>query len=463
MFMWPTYDPGGELGASLGKGISTGLNALAEHKIQQMHEAKLGSTLEKLGYPKEWAPLLAQIPGALPHLMKSQGQQAIQNAWEGKPNQTGSMENAQGGLAALTPQEETIKAPQYQQSEFGKKYGMEQKPWIETPEFKIHNFQRPALPQQTTTKPAKLSSIDQEAKEMGLKSTDEIRNISEGISRLRSLRSPDAWERAQQEQKLLDSEIQNRLNWLKDKRDFSSKQDENSIKHQEANIKRLQYELDRETKFDQKKHDQMLKDQAQIDKENLPYIQSTLPLKSVVSAIEPEIKQMEKYLATGNVAERASSKVPDWVSEQVRSDESLGFEASGKSVVAKVAPIEMRGPMTKFKLQYEEANKPNIHQPKKVQKERLKVWKDRLAEMKKIIEVKDRIIQQNGEFQPRNLEGLVDREIQKWKKAGMPSDEYEAGKVYEEGSDENKKYYSFINGNKTEVSPGLDGKYRIKS
>jgi hypothetical protein len=99
--MWPTYDPGAQWGAALGNGISGGLKALAEHKLQQMQYDKTAKGIRALiprvsqedalaiakGDPKMMMALLEQYSPS--------GLGAVDKAFN-KPAQTGLSSLAQG-------------------------------------------------------------------------------------------------------------------------------------------------------------------------------------------------------------------------------------------------------------------------------------------------------------------------------------------------------------------------------
>jgi hypothetical protein len=129
---------------------------------------------------------------------------------------------------------------------------------------------------------------------------------------------------------------------------------------------------------------------------------------------------MEQLLDTGKVSSGLYGKVPSIL----QNTESQQFEANADALAQQLAG--QSGVAGAFKIKFAQNLKPKLTDREETQRDRVKFLKKEAEKVLEKAQLRDELIEENGGFQPPNLESLINKKYKEQEKSGKPKDTFQA-------------------------------------
>ena len=154
---------------------------------------------------------------------------------------------------------------------------------------------------------------------------------------------------------------------------------------------------------------QKIKQQAQIDKTNAPYLKKLSERETFAEDINKIASQMIDLLNTGKVESGLFGHAKSFGPTSILNPESQQFDALSKELANYLA--SRSGIATNFKIKLAQQTKPMLGHSPETQR---KLLSDALSKVQPILkeaQLRDQLIEQNEGQQPANLETLIKRQL----------------------------------------------------
>ncbi len=160
--------------------------------------------------------------------------------------------------------------------------------------------------------------------------------------------------------------------------------------------------------------------QAAIDRQNAPFNKGlTAGVVNAEKAIDI-LSNMEQLLDTGKVSSGLYGKVPSIL----QNSESQQFEANADALAQQLAG--QSGVAGAFKIRFAQNLKPKLTDKEQTQKDRIQFLKKEAEKVLRKAQLRDDLIEENGGFQPPNLESLINKRSKELEKSGKSQDTFQA-------------------------------------
>lgn len=176
------------------------------------------------------------------------------------------------------------------------------------------------------------------------------------------------------------------------------------LRREQFEEKKKQFEIEKQTKAQEKLEERKLKRQAQIEKHNAPYIKAHNEDVSIAKRIQSLGSRMEELLNTGKVYSGLKGQTLGRLTA-TQNDETQEFETLANELATIMA--SKSGVATNFKIKLAQQSKPNVQQTSIAQRKILNNVLRQANTVLKEDQALNAILDENKGIMPINLKSLV--------------------------------------------------------